>query len=121
MLDAFRAGAQDAGIASDHVHFEYFSSNIERAAAGGFLLVLNKSGAEIPVKPGQTILQALIEHGVNVSYSCEEGVCGSCETRVIDGLPDHRDMILSEEERHESKTMMVCCSGSKSPRLVLDL
>ena len=121
MLDAFRAGAQDAGVASDRVHFEYFSSNIERAAAGGFLVVLNKSGAEVPVKLGQTILQALIEHGVNVSYSCEEGICGSCETRVIDGLPDHRDMILSEEERQASKTMMICCSGSQSPRLVLDL
>ena len=121
MLDAFRAGAQKASIASDHVHFEYFSSNIERAAEGGFLVVLNKSGAEIPVEPGQTILQALTEHGVNVPYCCEEGICGSCETRVIDGLPDHRDMILSEEERQESKTMMICCSGSKSPRLVLDL
>ena len=121
MLDAFRAGAQEAGIASDHVHFEYFSSNIERAAEGGFVLVLNKSGAEILVQPGQTILQALTEHGINVPYSCEEGICGSCETRVIDGVPDHRDMILSEEERQDSKTMMVCCSGSKTPRLVLDL
>jgi vanillate O-demethylase ferredoxin subunit len=121
MLDAFRAGAQDAGVASDRVHFEYFSSNIERAAAGGFLVVLNKSGAEVPVKPGQTILQALIEHGMNVPYSCEEGICGSCETRVIDGLPDHRDMILNEEERQKSQTMMICCSGSRSPRLVLDL
>ena len=121
MLDAFRAGAQGAGIPSDHVHFEYFSTNQESATDGGFVVVLSKSGAEISVQPGQTLLHALIEHGVEVSYSCEEGICGACETRVIEGLPDHRDMVLSDEERQANKTMMVCCSGSKSPRLVLDL
>ena len=121
MLDAFRAGAKNAGIPSDHVHFEYFSSEVESATDGGFVVALRKSGAEITVKPGQTILQALIEYGLNIPYSCEEGICGACETPVIDGVPDHRDMILSDQEKKESKTMMVCCSGSKSPRLVLDL
>lgn len=121
MLDAFRKNAEDADIPSDHVHFEYFSTTQESATDGGFVVVLNNSGAEVSVQPGQTVLQALIEHGVNVSYSCEEGICGACETRVIEGLPDHRDMVLSDQERQESKTMMVCCSGSRSPRLVLDL
>ena len=121
MLDAFRAGARAANISSDHVHYEYFSSNVDSADQGGFVVVLNKTGTEIAIKAGQTILQALIEKSVNIPYSCEEGICGACETRVIEGIPDHRDMVLSDEEREESKTMMVCCSGSKSPRLVLDL
>jgi ferredoxin len=59
--------------------------------------------------------------GIDITYSCEEGVCGACETTVLSGTPDHRDSILTESERQASKTMMVCCSGSKSDRLVLDL
>lgn len=121
MLGAFRTGAQAAGIASERVHFEYFTSEVENATEGGFTIVLDKTGNEIVVEAGQTILRALTEHGINVPYSCEEGICGACETRVIEGMPDHRDMILSDAERLESKTMMICCSGSKSPRLVLDL
>jgi vanillate O-demethylase ferredoxin subunit len=84
-------------------------------------VVLKKSGDELIIHPGQTILQAVTEHGLNVPYSCEEGICGACETRVLEGTPDHRDMILSDAERVESRTMMICCSGAKSPRLVLDL
>ena len=59
--------------------------------------------------------------GVDVASSCEEGVCGACETKVISGVPDHRDVILSPEERAENKTMFICCSGAKTDRLVLDL
>jgi ferredoxin len=59
--------------------------------------------------------------GVDVPSSCEEGVCGACETRVLAGRPDHRDAILSEQERVESATMMICCSGCKSDRLILDI
>ncbi len=121
MLDAFRRAAQAAGFASDHVHFEYFSSDVESATTGGLLLVLERSRTEIVVAPGQTILRALIEHGIDVPYSCEQGVCGACETKVIEGIPDHRDMILTDDEKARGKTMMVCCSGAKSPKLVLDL
>lgn len=121
MLDAFRRGADTAGIPAERVHFEYFSSNVESATGGGFTIVMAKSGQEVVVPAGQTILHAVNDAGANVPYSCEEGVCGACETRVIEGTPDHRDMILSESERAESKTMMICCSGSKSARLVLDL
>ena len=54
-------------------------------------------------------------------FGCGVGVCGACETRVISGTPDHRDSILTEQERKESATMMICCSGSKTPKLVLDI
>jgi vanillate O-demethylase ferredoxin subunit len=121
MLEAFRINTEKAGFQSRQVHFEYFNADVKSATEGGFVVVLNRSGQEIPVAPGETILQALTSNGVNVPFSCEEGICGACETRVIEGVPDHRDMILSEQERSESKTMMICCSGCKSQRLVLDI
>jgi vanillate O-demethylase ferredoxin subunit len=121
MLDAFRAGASAANFPSEQVHFEYFSSNVESATEGGFRVILQKSGLEVTVAAGETILQAVTKSGIYVPYSCEEGICGACETRVISGVPDHRDMILSDYERAEGKIMMICCSGSKSAELVLDL
>jgi tetrachlorobenzoquinone reductase len=86
-----------------------------------FTVVLQRSGKQVLVQAGQTILEALQDVGIEVSYSCMEGICGSCETRVISGTPDHRDMVLSERDRRTKNTMMVCCSGAKSDRLVLDL
>lgn len=121
MLDAFRGGAQNANIDARRVHFEYFNADVDSATEGGFVVALQKSGKEFSVQPGETILQALLRQGIDVPYSCEEGVCGACETRVVEGTPDHRDMILTDREKAANKTMMVCCSGSKSSRLVLDL
>ena len=71
--------------------------------------------------PGVSILSVLRDAGVDVSYSCETGVCAACETRVLSGIPEHRDSVLTEQERQANKTMMICCSGSRSPRLLLDL
>lgn len=121
MLDAFRNSAQTTGISSERTHYEYFNADVDSATTGGFVVALQKTGSEFSVQAGETILQALVRHGVSVSSSCEEGICGACETRVIEGTPDHRDMILTDREKAANKTMMVCCSGSKSPRLVLDL
>lgn len=121
MLDAFRKTAEAAGVPGERVHFEYFSSNVESATEGGFTVVMAKSGKEVVVPAGQTILHAVNAAGANVPFSCEEGVCGACETKVIEGVPDHRDMILTDRERSENKTIMVCCSGAQSARLVLDL
>jgi vanillate O-demethylase ferredoxin subunit len=59
--------------------------------------------------------------GLDVQSSCEQGICGSCETRVLAGEPDHRDLLLSDEEKAANEVMMICCSGSRSPVLVLDL
>ncbi|MCA8094877.1 PDR/VanB family oxidoreductase [Burkholderia anthina] len=119
MLKAFRAAAE--AIEPERVHFEYFSSNVEAAAEGGFTVRLARSGREFRVQSGQTILHALREQGFEADSSCEEGVCGACETRVISGEPDHRDSILGARERASNKTMMICCSGCKSDCLVLDL
>ncbi len=83
--------------------------------------VLARSGRSIPVPAGSTIIDALFAAGLDPPHSCLEGVCGTCETAVISGEPLHRDLVLTDAERAAGKTMMICCSGSKSATLVLDL
>lgn len=119
MLKALEAAT--AGLPADRVHVEYFTATQEAATAGGFRVVLARSGVEFDVAPGQTILQCLREHGLDVATSCEQGVCGLCETAVLEGEPDHRDEVLTEEERAAGDRMMICCSGCKGSRLVLDI
>ncbi|MGY3607396.1 PDR/VanB family oxidoreductase [Bradyrhizobium sp. Lot11] len=119
MLGAFEAATTARPAA--HVHVEYFKAREKPAAESGFEVRLARSGRTITVEPGKTILNALLDAGMTANYACAEGVCGTCETRVIEGIPDHRDQFLSAEERAANKTMMICCSGSKSATLVLDL
>ena len=119
MLEAFEAATADRP--AERVHVEYFKAREKPASEGGFEVRLARSNRTITVEPGKTILNALLEAGITVNYSCSEGVCGTCETRVIEGLPDHRDLFLGKEEQATNKTMMICCSGSKSSTLVLDL
>lgn len=119
MLDTFAAAT--SGRDPARVHVEYFSATEPPAVEGGFRVTLARSGRTIPVPPSMTILDALIAAGLEPPCSCLEGVCGTCETRVIEGLPDHRDRVLSPQERAANKTMMLCCSGSKSELLVLDM
>ena len=87
----------------------------------GFEVRLHRSGRTIIVPPGKTILNTLLDAGVNVDFSCAMGGCGTCETGIVEGIPDHRDLYLSEEEKAENNVIMICCSRSKSPVLVLDL
>jgi ferredoxin-NADP reductase len=119
MLAAFEAAT--AGRPAGGVHLEYFTAKEEAALEGGFIVELAKSGREYFVPAGRSILGVLIEAGIQVMHSCAQGVCGACETRVLSGEPDHRDAILSDAERKAGKTMMICCSGSRGSRLVLDL
>ncbi|WJR76858.1 PDR/VanB family oxidoreductase [Bradyrhizobium sp. NP1] len=119
MLEAFETAT--AHLPREQVHVEYFTAAEPPATAGGFKVVLAKSGREIDVPPGKTILDALNDAGIVTPYSCAEGVCGTCETFVLEGIPDHRDRILTEAEKTSNKKMMICCSGSKSERLVLNL
>ncbi len=88
-------------------------------AARQFEVSLARSGPTIPVRPGQSILQALREHNVDVESSCEAGVCGTCKTGFLEGTPVHRDLVLNADERRRS--MLICVSGCSSERLVLDL
>ncbi len=119
MLSAFEAVTAD--LPRERVHVEYFTAKEPPAVTGGFKVVLAKSGREFVVPPGKTILDTLLDAGLDIPYSCMEGVCGTCETKVVEGTPDHRDLILTEDEHATGKIMMICCSGSKSEKLVLDL
>lgn len=80
-----------------------------------------RTGKVIVVAPDVSIAQALADTGVEVPLSCEQGVCGTCLTRVISGTPDHRDMYLTPAERLLNNQILLCCSRSLSPRLELDL
>ena len=88
---------------------------------GGFTVELKRSGREFFIPDGRTILEVLLDGGVDVDYSCELGICGTCEQRVISGIPEHHDSVLSEEEQAENTRVMICCAGCKSERLVLDM
>jgi len=119
MIDAF----VDAGQANPlrKIHYERFSAGDAPALDGGFTLYLARADRRIPVEPGKTILDALLDADVAVSYACSNGICGSCMTRVLSGIPDHRDDFLSEDEKRAGTSMLICCSGSKTPELVLDI
>jgi tetrachlorobenzoquinone reductase len=119
MLEAFTAAASSRP--AERVHLEYFSSAIAPAVESGFIVELARSKLRIEIPPGQTILDTLRARGFKVQSSCEQGICGSCETRVLAGEPDHRDLLLSDAEKATNEVMMICCSGSRSPILVLDL
>jgi ferredoxin-NADP reductase len=89
--------------------------------AEAFELELARSGLTLTVPPDRSVLEAVEEAGVAVDFSCREGTCGTCETDVLDGRPDHRDSLLTEDERAAGDTMLICVSRSCGPRLVLDL
>jgi ferredoxin len=98
---------------------------MEHSEAGAlqeeFTVVLAKSGVEIAVRQGETILEALLNAHIDVQYSCEQGICGACEVRFLSGTPEHRDMVRSAEEHDQISTLMICCAGSRSKRLTLDI
>ena len=119
MLAAFERAT--AAVPAEQVHVEYFTAKGPIDADGGFDVVLARSGRTVFVPEHSTILDALLAAGIDVGHSCLEGVCGTCETKIIEGIPDHRDVVLTAQERASNRTMMICCSGSKSGRLVLDL
>ncbi|WP_328835611.1 PDR/VanB family oxidoreductase [Streptomyces europaeiscabiei] len=90
-------------------------------SAEAFEVELARSGLTLMVPAGRSVLETLEEAGVAVDFSCREGTCGTCETDVLSGRPDHRDSLLTEDERAAGDTMLICVSRSCEPRLVLDL
>lgn len=114
--------ARELGREASRLHREHFAAAPRDASADGtFEVQLASNGALIRVAAGQTVLAALREAGVDLPASCEQGICGTCLTRVLDGEPEHRDLYLSEEEQAANDCFTPCCSRSRSPRLVLDL
>jgi vanillate O-demethylase ferredoxin subunit len=119
MIDEFVT--ETTSISPAHVHIERFSAVNEAAVEGGFEVMLAKSGVKVKVAPGQRMLDALLDANVSVPYACSNGICGTCLTKVIRGKPDHRDDFLSDDEKALGNSIIVCCSGSLSSELVLDL
>jgi vanillate O-demethylase ferredoxin subunit len=105
------------------VHLEYFSADPASLAGpkDSFIVRLARHGGEFEITEGRTIIEVLGENGVTVETSCEQGVCGTCLTGVIEGEPDHRDVFLTDAEKRANDRMTVCVSRAKSARLVLDL
>jgi ferredoxin-NADP reductase len=109
---------------SGTLHIERFAAKPQEPTGevdSSFELVLQRSGLTVRVPPDKSVLTVIREAGVSVLASCLEGICGTCETEVIDGDVDHRDSVLNEEERASNEYMMVCVSRCRSPRLTLDL
>jgi ferredoxin-NADP reductase len=121
MLRAFESAAKENGRPAEQVHVEYFTAKEAPAIDGGFTLVLARSGKTFAVPSGKTILNTLLDNNIDVPFACTEGACGTCEIKVLEGIPDHKDSVLTDVERASNQTMMICCSGSKSKTLILDL
>jgi vanillate O-demethylase ferredoxin subunit len=122
-MELVQAIATENGWPTDRIHLEYFTleNHPGDKTDTEFELVLHKSSKRLIVKSDQTIIDALREAGVDILTSCEQGVCGTCVTAVIEGEPDHRDVYFNPLERASGKLITPCVSRCKGKVLVLDL
>jgi vanillate O-demethylase ferredoxin subunit len=118
VLDSARAqGWKDANL-----HREYFAAApVDTRDDGSFSVKLGSSGQVFEVPADRSVIQVLQSHGIEVPMSCEQGICGTCLTRVLEGVPEHRDLFLTEDEQAANDQFTPCCSRSKTPLLVLDI
>jgi ferredoxin-NADP reductase len=118
-------------LGADAMHFERFGASAPASAGNAesqgngeglaeFEVELKKSNCVLKVPADRTLLDVVRDANPSILFSCEEGFCGSCETKVLAGIPDHHDTILSKADREKNETMMLCVGRSKTPRLVLD-
>lgn len=108
------------GVAEERIVIERFAANVVKGETN-FTVLLQRSGTQVTVGPSISIVDAVRSAGVEIPTSCQQGVCGTCLTPVLSGIPDHRDMYLTDEEKSRNDQMLPCCSRSKSELLVLDL
>jgi len=121
-MDAALLAANRAGWKEQNLHREYFSADLLRSANDtDFVVKLASSGKSYSVGKNASVLEVLAANGIVLPRSCEQGVCGTCLTGVIAGEPDHRDRILTAEERARNDRFTPCCSRARSATLVLDL
>lgn len=119
-IDFVRGGAIARKWPDDRIHVERFTADVD-TSGDTFEVVAARSGVSVDVAAGESIVQALARKGVAVPVSCEQGVCGTCLTNVLEGRPDHRDLYLTDDEKAGNTLMMPCCSRSLDKRLVVDL
>lgn len=121
-MDAVLGTARAQGWPEAQLHSEFFSAEVVHLETdAAFEVKIASTGKVVVVPKDQTVVQALAAAGVEILTSCEQGVCGTCLTRVLEGTPDHKDSYLLPEEQAANDQFMPCCSRSKSPLLVLDL
>ena len=121
-MNAVLATARAAGWSEAQLHFEFFGAELAALAGDqAFEVQLASSGRSVTVPADRSVVQALADAGVMVMTSCEQGVCGTCLTRVLSGECDHRDQYLRPEEQAAHDQFLPCCSRARSARLVLDL
>ncbi len=108
-------------MAGRRFRYGLFTDETPMTADTAIEVVLKRSGLTFMVPPGKSILQVLIEEGIDPMYDCQRGECGICQVVVLEGEPDHRDHILSESERASNTVMQICVSRAKTPRLILDM
>lgn len=121
LIDAVLKRTDVRGWPRDRVSFELFAAPPIESADGAFELVLASSGRTLQVGAGQSVLDCLIEAGCDPLFDCRRGECGVCQVGVIEGEIDHRDYVLSAEERQGGRVMQTCVSRCLGQRLVLDL
>ena len=116
------ATARGLGWTDQRLHMEFFAADpVSHTGDRAFEVELARSGKVIVVDADRSVAQALDAAGVLLPTSCEQGICGTCLTRVLAGQPDHRDQYLTPEEQAANDQFLPCCSRAISPRLVLDL
>ncbi len=124
-IDCAIASAMACGWGSARIHFERFGSPatppVPVNADEEFVIRLSRSGLSIRVRGDQTVVEALEENGVQIETACRNGVCGTCRTKVSEGVPDHRDYYLTDDEKAANDEFIPCCSRSLTPVLVVDL
>ena len=114
--------AKGLGWPAEQIHLEYFGAAAQDTSGDrAFQVKVASSGATYDIPAGETVVQALGKHGIEIMVSCEQGVCGTCITRVLEGECDHRDMYFTDEEKAKNDQFTPCCSRAKSATLVLDL
>ncbi|MEQ5835953.1 PDR/VanB family oxidoreductase [Marinobacter sp. NFXS9] len=123
-IDYVLGMARTLGWPDANLHREYFSAGEDpahKADDGRFDVKIASTGQVIAIPADQTVAEALEREGIDIPLSCEQGICGTCLTRVLDGVPDHRDLFLSEAEQAANDQFTPCCSRSLSKQLVIDL
>ena len=108
------------GWPDSQVHFEFFTTAQPEAGDTALEVVLQRTGRTLQVPADKTILDVMIEAGLDPMYDCTRGECGTCITEVLEGEPEHRDYILTDAEKAAGKHICVCVSRAKTGRLVLD-
>lgn len=121
-MDWVLHATRSAGWQESRIHYEFFAGEaVSKDSDSAFDVRLARSGRLVRVAKDQSVVQALAAAGIEVPMSCEQGVCGTCLTRVLDGMPDHRDMYMTPDEHSKNDQFTPCCSRSKTAELTLDL